>query len=61
MKIDLKDKDLSDLCIWLAEGLHEVEGVNVNWRVLKKFCDDFIEDNGNIITRGEVRGEVRGE
>jgi len=45
MIIDLKDKDLSDLCIFISEGIKTVHDITINWRDINKFCQDFIEDH----------------
>jgi hypothetical protein len=42
-------KDFADLIIHLTECINEYENKSVynliNWRVLKKYCDDFLFDN----------------
>ena len=35
----------SDKAIWLCEVLREQEGINLNWRVLKKYSNDY-DDRG---------------
>ena len=38
-------KDKADLCIWLSEALKASDDIDVFWRILKKFMDDFETDN----------------
>jgi hypothetical protein len=44
-----EQKDFTDLIIHLTECINEYENKSVynliNWRVLKKYCDDFLTDN----------------
>ncbi len=35
----------SKKAIWLCEVLEEQEGIKLNWRVLKKYSEDY--DDGN--------------
>jgi hypothetical protein len=41
----IEKKDFADLMIHLSECLLEVDGVAIDRRVLKKYCDDFLDDN----------------
>lgn len=34
----------SDLCIYLADCLRDVDGININWRVLMAYLHGFEED-----------------
>jgi len=45
MIIDLKKKDLADLCMFISEGIKTVYGIDIYWRDIMKFSDDFIQDN----------------
>ena len=38
-------KTVADLCIWISEAIWETQQVEVNWRAIKKFMDDFESDN----------------
>ena len=40
-----KVPDLSDVMIWLSECLRDVDGINVEWRVLKKYVTDYLDDH----------------
>ena len=31
----------SNIAIWLSECLKEVDGINVDWRALKKYAEDY--------------------
>jgi len=42
-------KDFADMMIWLAECINEYEKLPVEWRVLKKYCDDFLLDNNLLL------------
>jgi hypothetical protein len=46
MNVDLGKKDLAELCMFISAGLEATDNVKVEWRVIKKFVDDFLEDNG---------------
>jgi hypothetical protein len=41
----IEKKDFADLMIHLSECLKDVDGISIDWRVLKKYCDDFLDDN----------------
>lgn len=41
----VKPKDFTDMIIWLSECLEDVEGISIEWRVLNKYCTDFLFDN----------------
>jgi len=42
---DEAEKNFSDLMIHLSECLEEVDEIKIDWRVLKKYCDDWFLDN----------------
>ena len=50
-------KDFADMMIWLAECINEYEKLPVEWRVLKKYCDDFLSDNNLLLEINIARGE----
>ena len=37
-------KEFADLMLHLSGCLKEVDGIDIEWRVLKKYCDDFLQD-----------------
>lgn len=47
-------KDYTDLIIWVSECLDEVDNIKIDWRVLKKYSDDFLDDNKIKIEIHEV-------
>lgn len=38
------EKFNSDLFIYISECLREVDGININWRVLKKYAEDKLDN-----------------
>ena len=46
MIVDLNKKDLADLCIFISEGIKAVHGIDIYWRDIMKFTQDFLDDNG---------------
>jgi hypothetical protein len=51
-------KDFADLMIHLSECLDEVDNIKIEWRVLKKYCEDFLLDNNTIL---EMRNPTKDE
>lgn len=53
----------SNKAIWLCEVLKEQEGIDLNWRVLKKYSDDFDEhsreDESSKAFRERVKNFVK--
>ena len=48
-------KDLADLAIWISEALECTDNISINWRIIKKFMDDFQSDHNLKIELNEVR------
>lgn len=54
------EKTNSDLCIYLADCLKEVDGIDVNWRVLLAYLHGF-EDNNYLkvsLVESKIKEEV---
>ncbi len=50
------DKNVSDLAIWLSETLKEVEEVDIFWRKINKYIQDWESDNNLRITFKKIDG-----
>jgi len=51
-------KNISDLAIWITEAIQTVYGIKFNWRDIKKFMDDFEQDNKIEFTAKRYRLKV---